>query len=318
MICSYCETNPVQMKRRPLCKECYRELHKVGLLNEFPLMEANKQFRASLIEKYGKEILTDFNDLLKQSDISMVDISKKHGFTKEYARQLFEKIFKFHFTVIKKQRTEQRKRKLELDRQLRKNPCAKIERFKAGDNNIYKGALAEKKVYDICNVLGYEIKPYTPGQTIDLVINNYMVDIKSCYSPALTSKGRTTKQFHFKIADTQREIADFIICYAATINKFFVIPIGVFPNCNDLYVPEKPENFWVCNGDNRHSKSHWYQYLEAWHLLKTHPQEIIFNRSLAAQAVDDSNKPEELTAINAGRGNTNPHNANEAPIMQPL
>lgn len=296
MICSCCETNPIEMKRRPLCKDCYRELHKAGMLNEFPLMEANKQFRASLIEKYGKEILSDFDNLFNQSDISLIDISKKYGFTREYARQVFEKIFKFHFTVIKKQKIEQRKQKLELVRQLRKNPCSKVERFKAGDSNAYKGALAEKKVYDICNVLGYEIKPYTPGLTIDLVINNYMVDVKSCYSTVITAKGKTTRQFHFNITSTQREIADFIICYAVTINKFFVIPIGAFPNGNNLYIPEKPESFWVCMGTNMHSKSHWYQYLEAWYLLKTHEQEIIFNRSLAAQAVDDRTIPKLLAS----------------------
>jgi hypothetical protein len=268
-------------------------------------MEANEQFRASLTEKYGKEILSDFDNLFNQSDISLIDISKKYGFTREYARQVFEKIFKFHFTVIKKQKIEQRKQKIELVRQLRKNPCSKVERFKAGDSTIYKGALVEKKVYDICNVLGYEIKPYTPGSAIDLVINNYMVDVKSCYSTTLTSKGKATRQFHFHITNTQREIADFIICHAVTINKFFIIPIGVFPNGNSLYIPEKPESFWVCNGANRQSKNHWYQYLEAWYLLKTHQQEIIFNRSLAAQAVDDSSTPKLLASgLSAPQGIT--------------
>lgn len=292
------------MKRRPLCKECYQELHKAGLLNEFPLMDANELFRSKLTEKYGKEIFTDFENLLNQNDVSMYDISKKYGLTRERVRQLFEKIFKFHFTVIKNQRKEQRKLKVELDRQLRKNPCVKVDRFNSGDSNLYKGVLAEKKVYDICNALGYEIKPYKPSQAIDLVINDYMVDVKSCYSTIFTSKGQTTRQFHFTISNAQREIANFIICHAVSINKFFVIPISAFPSGNHLYIPEKPENSWVCNGVNRHSKSRWYQYLEAWHLLKTQQPEIIFNRLLAAQSANNSSQPMQ-TLTGAWRGSRN-------------
>lgn len=274
------------MRRRPLCKACYYELHKAGLLNEFPLIPADKTFKTTLTEKYGNEILVDFNNLLNQDNKSLADIADKYGFTRERARQLFEKIHKFHYTVIKKQRSANRLEKRQKDQQLRKNPCDKILRFKEGDNNQFKGALAEKRVFDICAALSYDIRPFTKGQQIDLIINGYHVDIKSSYTPTITSPRRTSKQFHFSISEYQRTNCDFIICYAVLINSFFIIPINEYPNADSLYIPEKPQSSWICNGMNKHRKSKWYDYLEAWHLLKTPAEnEVIFNRLLSEKSV---------------------------------
>jgi len=248
-------------------------------------MAADELFRASLTEKYGTEILTDFDNLLNQNGISMTCISKKYGFTRERARQLFEKINKFHFTVIKNQRKASRKEQVELKRQLKKDPRNKVSTYKNGDNNVYKAALAEEKVMNICIALGYEIKPFTENRNFDLVVNGFNIDVKSAYYSALLTTKNRTPLFHFQRSESQRH-ADFIICYAEPINKYFVIPGTVFPTGNHLYIPEKPENSWTIIGNwKKHSRSKWYDYLEAWHLLKPQPQEVIFNRAHTAQAV---------------------------------
>lgn len=284
-ICLYCETNPIEMKRRPLCKTCYSELHKAGLLNDVPLIDASDEFKSNLIRKYGKEILTDFNVLIQQKELTLSKIATKYQFSREYARLIFGKLYKFHYTVIKKQRTSERKTKLEITKQLMKDPRSKFERCKNLNSVVGKGILAEKMALEICIKLGYEVKPFTNGKEIDLVINGYKVDIKGAYCSTLTNPGSKTKVFHFHRSESQK-IADFIACYAEPINKFFIIPNGVFPNSNHLFIPEKPEHDWVWHGDRKmYSKSKWYQYLEAWYLLKKEPKEIVFSSSLSEQSV---------------------------------
>jgi len=46
-----------------------------------------------LLTKYGTEILTDLTALLERQHWNLSDIARKHGFTREYARQIFVQIF---------------------------------------------------------------------------------------------------------------------------------------------------------------------------------------------------------------------------------
>jgi hypothetical protein len=283
MICQCCQLSDVQSKKRPLCKQCYTELHKEGLLNKFSLIPtiSDKTVQERLIERYGASIIDDLKEITN-GNLRMV--GEKYGFTREYTRQIFEKVFGYKYTVVK---MDKRFRHLEAKKAislLKKDPRHKIEHYPV-ESLLFKGAMAEKKVLDICHTFGYKVQAYAPDISIDMMINGYMVDVKAAYCTSLTNKTSKTPSFHFQRSESQRK-ADFIICYAEPINSFFVIPNDKYPSCNQLYIPVKPQSNWLTGtGGKMSSKSKWYAYLEAWHLLQIKkPVELTFANSLEAPA----------------------------------
>ncbi len=266
MICQCCKINEATAKKRPLCKYCYTELHREGLLNLFPLLDEG--FNARLAKKYGPEII---NDLQKITENNLRMIGEKYGFSREYTRQIYEKSMGFKYTVIKNHRSSKREEAKKAVSILKKDPRYKVNNY-APNCSTRRGVEAEKIVFDICASLGYEIKPYCPDNSIDLVINGYLVDIKSCYKPRYTNHCHVTPYDHFKITEKQRR-CDFIICYSATTNKSYIIPQKAIKG-KDLWIPIKK--------NTNHGASHWYDYLEAWHLLKPQTESIF----IAAQSAD--------------------------------
>jgi len=72
---------------------------------------SKNRFRKSLINKYGKSILTDYRELLKiTSYLRLKDIAEKYGFTLEYSRQIFSKLFGLSYDKQLKRRNLYRKR----------------------------------------------------------------------------------------------------------------------------------------------------------------------------------------------------------------
>lgn len=278
MLCQYCEQNRIAMKRRPLCKECYQFLHKESKLDLFPLIDAPELFKQSLTNKYGKDIINEFDELINSENKGLVTIANKYGFSRERARQLFEKLYGFHYTIIKHKRMEIRKERIEKEGQLKKDPTSKVLRYNV-NGNVYKAAVAEKKVFDICAKIGYEIKPFLKSRAIDLVINGWNVDVKSAYKGVLANNGAKTPIFHFNMSKIQLKTAHFIICYAEPINKFFIIPKDQFPKGRAIFIPARETSEWLLQGHLRNSKNRYYTYLEAWHLLdRKENKEIIFSQ----------------------------------------
>lgn len=218
MICEHCNTHEATSKKRPLCKLCYYELHKANMLDKYPLLP-NDEFINSLINKYGESIVDDLMNIVNSS---LIELSKKYGFTREYARQIFKKVFNVDYTVIVREKAAKKREREDILKALKKDPRNKLKNFK--DNSYaYKGAIGEEKVLNILIGLGYDVKPYMDGTTFDLVVNGYNVDVKTSSIPVATSSKCKTKMFRFSVSKKQR-LGDFIICYACSINKFFVIP----------------------------------------------------------------------------------------------
>lgn len=274
--CICCGVREIYFKKRMLCTSCYSSLRSVGRLSEFPpIVKLPK--KNGWVKKYGEEILTDLQGLVDDHHETLSSIGERYGISRERIRQMFELIYGFKYTVIMRAKTEKRRR-IKFEKLIaRRDPRYKVENFKK-DSLIYRGAESEKKVFDICSALNYEIKPYH-SQTIDLVINGYKVDIKSSYCTTFTHKSQKTPAFHFHLRPSQR-IADFVICHAVPLNKYFVIPISEYPKGNHLYIPQSRISEWETG---RYGKtpikrvSHYYDYLEAWHLLKP-KEEIVFNK----------------------------------------
>lgn len=275
--CLCCKESEATNIQRQLCTQCYSSLRYADCLEFYP-----KDRSKLTVHKYSDEVISAYRELLANKDLSLKDIGQRFGYTRERARQVFEAIFGFKFTVVVKKRVTERKNRIDEFRIIKRNPRYKIEHSSNPDCLLHRGALAEKMVLEICELYGYEVKAYCPDLSIDMVINDYLVDVKAAYRTTITSATSKTPHFHFHRSESQRK-ADFIICYAAPINKFFIIPGSVFPNRNHLYIPEKAIMEWIGLG-NAHQvrRSKWYQYLEAWNLLSRHSNEMVFSNTLAA------------------------------------
>lgn len=263
--CHYCEIKPIEMKRRPLCKECYQFLHKENSLDQYPLIPRTSAFKSALVKKYGPGIIDDFDNVLSCEIKGLIEIAKKYGFTREYARQVFEKIYGFHYTVIKNKKLSHKKKQQYIMRLKKKNPTYKVEHYK--DGLCKRGAIAEKRVLDICSALGYIVSPYAEDNSIDMIINNYLVEVKSAWRRCYVGGKNTTELYRFQILDSQRK-ADFIICHIEPINKFFIIPKNIYPKGRYIYITEQKSNKWLFGNTEHISENKYWQFLERWDLLK--------------------------------------------------
>jgi len=275
--CLCCNEPKVDYIKRQLCHPCYVSLRRSGLLSEYPLMASRLT-----LNKIPPEVIESYKLLMTDSTITLEDMGKRHGYTRERARQVFEKIFGYRYTVVYKKRQITRKEKIASLRLQKRDPRYKVENWNVNPLGIMAiGIAAEKKVLEICELYGYEVKAYH-DRSIDLLINGLKVDVKSSQNTTLANKSSRTPHFHFAFSKIQFG-ADFLVCYAEPINKFFIIPQIVFPRGRSIFIPEKPIMTWTsANGAHQVRRNHWYQYLEAWHLLKpTKPIEVIFSRSLS-------------------------------------
>jgi hypothetical protein len=266
--CIICSERPIEVKKRSMCKPCY---NRTRLNGEFSLYEEN-----NVGLRYDPRFIASMSLAVDNYDISLQDIAYKYGISRERVRQLFELLYGFKYTVIKKQRIANNIETKIMERTKKRDPRNKVVRFKENSQH-FKGAVSEQKVFDICAALNYEIRPFD-GASVDLIINGFNVEIKSSHKTMKTNQESANGQYHFHRLKSQ-EIADFIICHCVPNNRFFVIPKLSFPNCGDLYLPEEKSSTWT-TGKNRNKTTHtskYYQYLEAWHLLKKPEQEIIFN-----------------------------------------
>ena len=270
--CLCCKENQIDIIQRGLCNDCYHYARKTNTLDCYP-----KDKRRLIAAKYSKEVIDDYKALITDTSLTLSSVAMKHGYTRERARQVFELINGFHYTVIKNKRllnNIENKKSVSLGK---RNPIYKVNLYKDNTSSRqYKGFVVEKKVLDICNALNYAVGPYTKDNSIDLVVNGFNVEIKSAYKTCLVGKGQLTGSFPFHFSEEQKS-ADFVICYAAPLSKFFIIPKENFPSGRSIYIPEKQTMTWKQNNTTQVRKNHWYDYLERWDFLKTKKKEVTFS-----------------------------------------
>jgi len=277
--CVACEVAPVHVRKWLLCRNCYSKCRKEGYIKDMPIFPKPSRSRDSMIRKYGQEIVSDFEKLADIHCGSLTTIGEKYGFTRERARQIFEILFGFKYKVFVSNRAATLKNRKRAEYIKRKDPREKIKRY--ADGLPKKGAEGEARVFNICSSLNYEIKAYAEDASIDLVINGFLVDVKTAYKTTVTGRSSRTPLYHFQRSDKQAS-ADFFICHAVPINKFFIIPQSQWGKTKHIYIPEKKVMTWegCCGKQTRVSR--WYQYEDAWGLLKTETVNTVLNEKIYA------------------------------------
>ena len=85
MKCKHCKRRPVEVQNREICISCYRWLIKHVLLHKYP----KKDLYLVRLKKRYNGILTDFEEISNLSEIA-----RKHGFSRELARQIRKTLIK--------------------------------------------------------------------------------------------------------------------------------------------------------------------------------------------------------------------------------
>ena len=256
-----CEINPIKYQRRNLCEKCYYKAWRNGALEPIPKKTNRKYLTNNLVKKYGADILDDFKMLKKNPAWTLERLGKKHGFSRERARQLFEVVFGKPYTSssIKKSKM------LKKDIGCVNDPRYKYAEYKRNWGNSckstrWKSAVTEKMFFDRCEEMGLTIE-VPCGSKIDIKINGYWVDVKSCFAQSFTSKGQKTPHRRFGITSEQSKKCDFIACYHGGEKAFFIIPKKEFCGGHGIYISEVNTNWGG-------SKNRYWEYKNAWHLLE--------------------------------------------------
>lgn len=260
-LCVECNKNQIYIKKRKLCGSCYMKLYRLDLLQPIPKNIRDKHTLKKLIKKYGKKILKDFETLKSNYGWTLERLAQKHGFTREYARQLYEIIFNEKYT-----------KKVEHFKDIRacdvdvcpNDPRYKYAEWKRGNNNVWKSAKTEKMFFDECKKR--KLKPkLLCDRAVDIKINGYFVDVKSCFSLHTFGNGNITPYRVFNFSQKQRKKCDFFACWHDGEKSFFIIPKKEIKTnlSNRIQISE-------VKTDHYSSKNRYWEYKNAWCLLK-HP-----------------------------------------------
>jgi AraC-like DNA-binding protein len=211
------------------------------------------------VQKYGAEFAEDLEALKTRQFWTLTEMGKKYGITRERVRQIFKRTYGESF------RTYQKKKTKDLRAELRTTGCKfhpinKLQLSKGLESNISKGLAGEVLVAKKAQEFGYEVNGYT-STVVDMQINGYAVEIKTCFCQSKTVKGAKVRYYRAAISKKQLGILDYLIVVVPMMSAFYIIPrehLGAGPN---IYIPTKKST--ASNAQNR-----YHQFRDAWHLLK--------------------------------------------------
>ncbi len=187
---------------------------------------------------YGTGAVETFKKLIERPEASLTDVGEHFGFTREYARHVYKKIFGRPYTEAYR-----RKRFLKHKKRL------------AEKRNKSKRAGALMKVEEKMKSLRLPFNVTYKGNSYIIFTNGYKLGFRISSKPTLINKKE-----YFRINNTMRanEEMDFVICLCRKRAKdiHFIIPSTAMPKALVSLLPEaNPE------------QSKYAQYKEAWHLL---------------------------------------------------
>jgi len=79
--------NKIFNKKYSLCRPCYGKAYQNGKIPPLPL------YSTRLSTAWGAEILVDL-ERAKEKSMTLTALGKKYGFSREYARYIFKRIYK--------------------------------------------------------------------------------------------------------------------------------------------------------------------------------------------------------------------------------
>lgn len=197
------------------------------------------------------EVLNDLTKARCNYHFSLADVGRKHGFTRERARQLFNSHFRVPYSETQKEL------KNELDKVVRnaRAKCSFRTAFFRGGYRLY--AIAECKFLKKCEDLSLNAK-FSETQLRFFTVNGCRVRVRCSNESQLQCKAAKTKMHLFRRTESERGLIDFYAFYVYPRDSFFIVPVDNVRAT--FYVPERETDY-------RSSKNNHLKYREAWHLL---------------------------------------------------
>jgi len=265
ILCVNCQQDQISNKKRGLCHKCdskrkYRE--RVGPFKPKTNRAKWHTLKKGIIKKYGPEMLVDLETAKTKPFFSLTEIALKYGITRERVRQFFKGIYQEDFRkyqIAKTNRIHAEQLGCVHD------PHYKMAEYKSG-SHIKRAAEIELKFYNECLERGLHVGIPCVG-TVDFIVNNFKVDVKST-NPRLFGSRAITKKYRYNTKKRQFKVTDFYACFHSTRNCFFIIPKNMFApksigNTGDilsLYINEYRSTYPT-------AKNKYFEYENAWSLL---------------------------------------------------
>ena len=214
-----------------------------------------EDFRKGLAKRYGSSIILDFEQLFRVSYWHLSDIAVKYGFSREYARQIFQRLYNCSLGQIRGERRGKRRIGLQIKPQC--SPMLKLELYHK-DSLARVGAVVEALVVEKCEELGYVWKYEPHGRVIDFEINNHLVEVKS--ARAAVCRPKSGLRYFCCYLNRDQRGADYVIFYVYPKKVFYVFPVNSRRYSWSIR-EEEPKIYSV-------PSTYYDEYREAWHLLK--------------------------------------------------
>ncbi len=187
---------------------------------------------------YGVGSVEKFKKLIERPETSLTDVGGHFGFTREYARHVYNKIYGRPYTEAYR-----RKRLLKQNKRL------------AEKRSKSKRAGALMKVGEKMKSLGLSYNITFKGNSYTIFTNGYKLGFRISSTPTLINKRE-----YFRMNNTMGASGpiDFIICVCRKGAKdtHFIIPSDTMPKALIALQPRA-----------RPDQSKYAQFKEAWHLL---------------------------------------------------
>lgn len=187
---------------------------------------------------YGLGAVETFKKLVERPDTSLREVGGHFGFTREYARHVYGKIYGRPYTeAYRRKRLMRQKKRL------------------AEKRNKSKRAGALIKVGEKMKSLGLPYNIKTNGNSYIISTNGYKLGLRVSSKPTLINN---REYFRINNAMGAKEHLDFVVCVCRKGAKdtFFIIPSTAMPKALVSLIPE------ATNGQSKYA-----QFKEAWHLL---------------------------------------------------
>jgi hypothetical protein len=209
----------------------------VGLLiKDFGLRKING-FSNRFKHRYGANSICVFKTMIEKPENSLSDVARHFGFSREYARQVYEKIYGYPYTDTFKKKT--------FKRQCRSKKYVKKPKIE------YLREVREKMLS-----LGIASRIVTEGNLYRMTSRDLTLDVRISAKPLLANH----KQY-FRIAYPKGTVSssDFFICLCESQEErvHYIIPQEDMPETGICLIPQaKPH-------ESKYSK-----FKEAWERLK--------------------------------------------------
>ena len=188
---------------------------------------------------YGPGAVRRFKGIIEDSSSSLVDVGRQFGFTREYARQIYQKIYGFPYTETFKKKILHRR--------------SKADSLKFSSSR-YRYV---KKVKDKITTMGLDPTIVVESKSYVLMTNNNL-RVAVVLRNSKLRQIRNKKYFPLNIVSKQVQDCDFFILYHFNNgdSACYVIP-------NEI-MPKKGSMIQVSSDD---SDSKYARFKDAWHLL---------------------------------------------------